>query len=147
MRILLVNVIHNPHPEKYTVAQLHKVKQMFTITVSTKLFTMFPTFCFFQGVIKVNCISWLTNSALVWAQMRREKGRGAEGFRGLSQWVQLLYQGAQINFGNLTSYLTYDFFSCFSTCVGPGSHGRGFSAGGRPGIQVHSFNTVRTLLF
>ncbi len=36
-----------------------------------------------------------------WAQMR---GRGE--LRGLSQWVQL-YRGAQINFGDLTPYLTY----------------------------------------
>ncbi len=33
------------------------------------------------------------------------EGRG-RGLRGLSQWVQL-YTGAQINFGDLTQYLTY----------------------------------------
>ncbi len=38
--------------------------------------------------------------------------------------------------------LTFGFFSCFPTCVGPGSHGRGFSAGRRPRIQIHSFNAV-----
>ncbi len=36
----------------------------------------------------------------IWAQMR---GYG----RGLSQWIQL-YTGAQIDFGDLTPYLTYD---------------------------------------
>ncbi len=38
-----------------------------------------------QGVTKRCRLSWLTNSALVWAQMRREGG----GCGGLSQWVQL----------------------------------------------------------
>ncbi len=38
-----------------------------------------------------------------WAQMQ---GGGGE-LRGLSQWV-LLWAGAQINFGDLTPYLTYD---------------------------------------
>ncbi len=37
----------------------------------------------------------------IWAQMR---GKGGE-LRGLCQWVQL-YTGAQINFGDLTPYLT-----------------------------------------
>jgi hypothetical protein len=37
--------------------------------------------------------------------MRPKAGKGAE-LRGLSQWVQL-YTGAQINFGDLTPYLTY----------------------------------------
>jgi hypothetical protein len=44
-----------------------------------------------QGVTKGCRLSLLTNSALVWAQMR-----GGGGLRGLSQWV---------NFGDLTPYL------------------------------------------
>ncbi len=40
----------------------------------------------------------------IWAQMRREGGE----LWGLSQWVQL-YTGAQINFGDLTPYLTYEW--------------------------------------
>ncbi len=50
-----------------------------------------------QGVTKRCRLSWMTNSALVWVQMRGE-------LRGLSQWVQL-YTGAQINFRDLTPYL------------------------------------------
>ncbi len=54
-----------------------------------------------QGVTKRCRLSWLTNSALV-----SEAKCGEGGSRGLSQWVQL-YTGAQINFGDLTTYLTY----------------------------------------
>ncbi len=51
-----------------------------------------------QGVTKRCRLSWLTHSALVvWAQMRGEDG---------SCGVQL-YTGAQTNFGDLISYLTY----------------------------------------
>ncbi len=54
-----------------------------------------------QGVTKRCRPSWLTNSALV--HEPKCGGRGA--LRGLSQWVQL-YTGSQINFGDLTPYLT-----------------------------------------
>ncbi len=37
-----------------------------------------------KGVTKRCGLSWLSNSALVWVQMRGERG---EGLRGLSQWV------------------------------------------------------------
>jgi hypothetical protein len=40
----------------------------------------------------------------IWAQML---GEGWE-LRGLSQWVQLYTGGTQINFGDLTPYLTYE---------------------------------------
>ncbi len=58
---------------------------------------------FCAGVTKRCRLSWLTNSALVY----EPKCGGSEGeLRGLSRWVQL-YTGAQINFGDLTPYLTY----------------------------------------
>jgi hypothetical protein len=44
-----------------------------------------------QGVTKRCRLSWLTKC----------------GGGGLSHWVQL-YTGAQVNFGDLTPYLTYD---------------------------------------
>jgi hypothetical protein len=37
-------------------------------------------------------------------------GAGVGGLRGLSQWVKL-YTGTQINFGDLTPYLTYSMAS------------------------------------
>ncbi len=49
---------------------------------------------------------WLTKCALVYEP--KCWGGGSYGVSaGLSQWVQL-YTGAQINFGDLTPYLTYD---------------------------------------
>ncbi len=45
----------------------------------------------------------LTKFPRIWAQSREEGGE----LPGLSQWVQL-YTGAQINFGDLTPYLTND---------------------------------------
>jgi len=56
--------------------------------------------------------------------MSPNAGGGVE-FRGLGQWVQL-YKGAQINFRDLTPYLTYDstanifdfiFFKCYKSCI------------------------------
>ncbi len=40
--------------------------------------------------------------------MSPNAGGEAGGLRGLSQWVQL-YLGVQINFGDLTPYLTYEW--------------------------------------
>ncbi len=70
----------------------------------------------YLGITKRCRLSWLTNSALVYEPKR---GRG---WRGLSQWVQptspsLLSEyscvhGAQINFGDLTSYWTYALNVC-----------------------------------
>ncbi len=58
-----------------------------------------------QGVTKRCRISWLTNmSPLVY----EPKCGGRGELRGLSQWVQL-DTGAQINFGDLTPYLTYGY--------------------------------------
>jgi hypothetical protein len=48
--------------------------------------------------------SWLTNSALVY----EPKCGGRGELRGLSQCVRL-YKGAQMNFGDLIPYLTYDW--------------------------------------
>jgi hypothetical protein len=54
-------------------------------------------------VITKRCrLSLLTNSALVY----EPKCGGRGELRGLSQWIQL-NTGAQINFEDLTSYLTY----------------------------------------
>ncbi len=55
-----------------------------------------------QGVTKRCRLSWLINcDPRKWAQIR-----GGGDLRGLIQWVQL-YTEAQINFGDLTPYLTY----------------------------------------
>jgi hypothetical protein len=54
-----------------------------------------------QLITKSCRLSWLTNSALVY----EPKCRGGGGCRGLSQSVQL-YTGAQINFWDLTPFLT-----------------------------------------
>ncbi len=49
-------------------------------------------------------LDWpITNSAFVY----EPKCGGGGEWRGLGQWVQL-YTGAQINFGDLTPYSTYD---------------------------------------
>ncbi len=59
------------------------------------------------GVTERCRLSWLSNSALVY-----EPKYGGEGrVGGLSQIVQL-YTGAQINFGDLTSYLPYNMEIC-----------------------------------
>ncbi len=64
-----------------------------------------------RGVTNRCRLSWLTNSALVY-----EPKCGGQGMRGLSQWVRPgCTHGAQINFGDLTPYLTYD-----STSLEPG---------------------------
>ncbi len=49
----------------------------------------------------------LTNSPLE----PKMRGKGGGELRGLSQWVQW-YTGAQINFGDLTPYLTYGYSAC-----------------------------------
>ncbi len=77
-----------------------------------------------QVVTKRCRLSLLTNSARPskWAQMRGGWGGGGGGLRGLSQWVQLNIE-AQINFGDLTPYLTYGpHHSSLSRCRHPHSH-------------------------
>ncbi len=59
-----------------------------------------------QGVTNRCRKSWLTNSALIY----EPKSGGGES---LSQWVQL-NTGAQINFGDLTPYLTYGYNNAFT---------------------------------
>ncbi len=59
----------------------------------------------YQGVTKRCRRSWLTNSALVY----EPKCGGRGELRGISQWVQQ-YTGVEINFGDLTPYLTYDWY-------------------------------------
>ncbi len=56
---------------------------------------------FTPGGYKKCRLPWLTNSALVYDPKVWRRGG-----RGLIQWVQR-YTGAQINFGDLTIYLTY----------------------------------------
>ncbi len=50
-------------------------------------------------------LSWLTKSALVYEP--KCGGGGGGQLRGLSQWVQVYYTGAQITFWDLIPYLTY----------------------------------------
>jgi hypothetical protein len=54
-----------------------------------------------QGVKERCRLSWLTNSDLVYAQLR------GEGGCGVSASEYSCAHGAQINFGDLTPYLTY----------------------------------------
>ncbi len=75
-----------------TSSSLNKIKYL-TIRLAEKVGVVCG-----QGVTKRCRLSWLTNSALVsriWAQMR-----------GLSNEYSCAH-GAQINFGDLTPYLTY----------------------------------------
>ncbi len=59
-----------------------------------------------QGVTKRCRLSWLTYSALVYEP---KCGGGGYRLRGLSQWVHYICgHRAQINFGDLTPYLTYN---------------------------------------
>ncbi len=56
-------------------------------------------------VTKRCCLSWLTNSALVYEPMC--EGRGVAGSQPMSTAVRA--RGVQINFGDLTPYLIYAF--------------------------------------
>jgi hypothetical protein len=58
-----------------------------------------------QGVTKRCLLSWLTNSVLVYEPKCGGRGEMA-GSQPVNTAVQ--YTGAQINFGDLTPYLTYD---------------------------------------
>ncbi len=59
-----------------------------------------------QGVTKRCCLSWLTNSAFVSESKCGGMGRTA-GSQPISTSMQVTWHGAQINFGDLTPYLTY----------------------------------------
>jgi hypothetical protein len=59
---------------------------------------------FTQGATKRCRLSWLTNSALVYEPKCGERGE----LRGLKP-MSTAYKGAQINFEDLTPYLTYAF--------------------------------------
>ncbi len=62
----------------------------------------------FQGVTKKCRLSWLTNSALVY----EPKCGGGAGITGLfNEYSCAPRRRAQINFGDLTLYLTYGFFT------------------------------------
>ncbi len=58
-----------------------------------------------QGITKRCRLSWLTNSALVYGP---NAGGGEVGLRNLTANEYSCAQGAQINFGDLTPYLTSD---------------------------------------
>ncbi len=64
-------------------------------------------FQFSQGVTKRYCLSWLTNSTLLY----ENKCGGRGDLRVLRQWVQL-YKGAQITFRDLIPYLTWLMHLC-----------------------------------
>ncbi len=65
---------------------------------------------FWQGVTKRCRLSWLTNSALVYESKCGESGWSC----GVSaNEYSCAAHGAQINFGDLTPYLTYDFWGRF----------------------------------
>ncbi len=57
-----------------------------------------------RGLQKICRLSWLTNRALVYEPKCGRRGE----LRCLSQWEQPS-TGAKINFGDLTSYLTYEY--------------------------------------
>ncbi len=62
-----------------------------------------------QGVTKRYRLSWLSNSALVRVYEHKSRGGGG-GCGGFSanEYPYRCAHGAQINFGELTPYLTYD---------------------------------------
>ncbi len=61
-----------------------------------------------QGVTKRCRLSLLTNSAQqIGVQMRVGGGGGIAGSQPMSTAVHITWHGAQINFGDLPSYLTY----------------------------------------
>ncbi len=59
-----------------------------------------------QGVTKRCRLSWLTNSALVYTSPTNAGGWRVAGSHPMGKAVT--WRGAQINFGDLTPYLTYD---------------------------------------
>jgi hypothetical protein len=66
-----------------------------------------------QGITKICLLSWLANSALVYEP---KCGGGGGGGCGFSANEYISAHGAQINFGDLTPYLTYSCdYSLFST--------------------------------
>jgi hypothetical protein len=77
---------------------------LFIILLFKKIRTIILVYSLEHGVTKRCRLSWLTNSALVFAGRRGE-------LRGLSQSVQH-YTGSQINFEDLTPYLTYGWNIC-----------------------------------
>jgi hypothetical protein len=60
-----------------------------------------------QGVTKRCRLSWLTNSAPAYTSPNAGGWRVA-GSQPMSKAVRIMWHGAQINFGDLTPYLTYD---------------------------------------
>jgi hypothetical protein len=66
---------------------------------------------FLKGDSKRCRLPWLTNSALVYEPKCRERGWSC----GVSANEYSCAHGAQINFGDLTPYLTYDYGDVLTT--------------------------------
>ncbi len=58
-----------------------------------------------QGVTKRSRLSWLTNRTLVYEPICGGRGGGVAGSQPVNKVV---HTGAQINFGDLPPYLTYE---------------------------------------
>ncbi len=70
-----------------------------------------------QGVTKRCRLFWLTNSALVYTSPNAG-GWGAAETKPVSKAVHITWHGAQINFGDLTPYLTYASDLVDLVCLG-----------------------------
>ncbi len=70
------------------------------------LHSIVTKFIVMQGVTKRCRLSWLTNSALVYASPNAWEW-GVAGSQTMRTAVHITCHGAQINFGDLTPYLTY----------------------------------------
>jgi hypothetical protein len=77
---------------KLTVLKFHRFLHGFTFAV------------FVQKVTKICRLSWLTNGALAY----EPKCGGRGGYSGFSANAYSIAQRVQINFGDLTPYVTYD---------------------------------------
>ncbi len=69
-------------------------------------YCIYLRFALEQEVAKRCRLSWLTNSALVY-EPKTAGGQGEGGFAGSQPMSTAACTGAQINFGDLTPYLTY----------------------------------------
>ncbi len=87
-----------------TVAKLIKIYNLTFMHNVTPNRLPFYLNDFWKGVTKRCRLSCLTNSALIY-----EPEWGGGRLRGLRKWVQPC-TGAQINFGDLTPYLTFDLW-------------------------------------
>ncbi len=94
---------------------LRKPSVLYNVTSSAILnnfISRLTLVCFLQGVTKRCRLSWLTNRP----SYMNTNAEGGGGVAGSQTWVQL-YTGDQINFEDLTPYLTYGFLSCWGICI------------------------------